>query len=53
MPLFGFVRSRGFASVQVSPLSREIADAALFLACEASSYMTGETIAVDGGLLLG
>ncbi len=28
----------------------EMADAALFLACEESSYVTGATFTVDGGL---
>ncbi len=32
---------------------QDIANAALFLACEASSWMTGQTIVVDGGALVG
>jgi 3-oxoacyl-[acyl-carrier protein] reductase len=31
---------------------REIADACVFLASNAASYVTGETLAIDGGALL-
>jgi NAD(P)-dependent dehydrogenase (short-subunit alcohol dehydrogenase family) len=46
------------ATIKMIPQHRiadpqEITGAALFLACEASSYVTGETIVLDGGQLLG
>jgi NAD(P)-dependent dehydrogenase (short-subunit alcohol dehydrogenase family) len=43
--------------IKMLPLQRmgepeDIGNAALFLASEASNYMTGSTIVVDGGLLI-
>ena len=34
-------------------LPEDIANAVLFFACEDASYVTGQTLAVDGGLTLG
>ena len=38
--------------LQMSTLAAEVADAAVFLACPLSDYMTGHTLALDGGLTL-
>lgn len=53
-PLDGTERGRGF--LLRTPMGRfgqveELAGAAVFLASDASSYVTGEIIAVDGGFL--
>ncbi|KAF8322722.1 NAD(P)-binding protein [Clavulina sp. PMI_390] len=54
---FDYARSRGTAGNigQLSPLERygiaeEIASVALFLATDAASYITGQNLAIDGGL---
>jgi NAD(P)-dependent dehydrogenase (short-subunit alcohol dehydrogenase family) len=44
-----------FGAMTIPRIGRpqEIAEAALYLACEESSYVTGTQLVVDGGQLLG
>jgi len=46
-------RERILARIPLGRLAQaeDVAQLALFLACGTSSYITGETIAVDGGFL--
>jgi NAD(P)-dependent dehydrogenase (short-subunit alcohol dehydrogenase family) len=51
----GYTGDRGLARV---PLGRwgtaeEVANVAVFLASDASSYITGETVIADGGYVIG
>ncbi len=57
LPFFDYARARGTEGKlgQLNPLKRaagpaEVAEVALFLACDAASYVNGQAIAVDGGL---
>ena len=47
------VRSRVIARIPLGRLAEkdDVAGLALFLACDDSAFITGETIAVDGGFL--
>jgi 3-oxoacyl-[acyl-carrier protein] reductase len=45
--------SIGGIPLQRAGLPQDVANAALFLASDASSYITGHTITVDGGMLSG
>jgi NAD(P)-dependent dehydrogenase (short-subunit alcohol dehydrogenase family) len=48
----GKAAEQGCALVRLGE-PEEVAGVVLFLASEASGYMTGETIVIDGGQLLG
>jgi NAD(P)-dependent dehydrogenase (short-subunit alcohol dehydrogenase family) len=51
-PEVGKAAEQGCALVRLGE-PEEVAGVVLFLASEASGYMTGETIVIDGGQLLG